>query len=74
MFISCCRSACGPSALLKPQTSCLQAIIDLELLGFVYHWGLEVNSITVIGELGVCLDLCVCHAVALQKERALELW
>lgn len=29
----------------------LQFIIDLDLLGFVYHWGLDVNSITVIGEL-----------------------
>lgn len=28
----------------------VQVIIDVELLGFVYHWGLEVNSITVIGE------------------------
>lgn len=27
-----------------------QIIIDVELLGFVYHWGLDVNSITVIGE------------------------
>ena len=25
-------------------------MIDIELLGFVYHWGLDVNSITVIGE------------------------
>ncbi|CAM9359742.1 unnamed protein product, partial [Ectocarpus fasciculatus] len=25
-------------------------IIDVELLGFVYHWNLDVNSITVIGE------------------------
>lgn len=29
----------------------IQFIIDLDLLGFVYHWGLDVNSITVIGEL-----------------------
>lgn len=27
-----------------------QVIIDVELLGFVYHWGLDVNSLTVIGE------------------------
>lgn len=27
-----------------------QAMIDVELLGFVYHYGLEVNSITVIRE------------------------
>lgn len=26
-------------------------MIDVELLGFVYHWGLEVNAINVIGEL-----------------------
>lgn len=26
-----------------------QVMIDVELLGFVYHWGLEINSITVIG-------------------------
>ena len=25
-------------------------MIDVELLGFVYHWGLDVNSITVIRE------------------------
>lgn len=31
--------------------SCLmwQLVVDVELLGFVYHWGLDVNSITVIG-------------------------
>lgn len=28
----------------------VQVIIDVGLLGFVYHWGLEVNSITVIGK------------------------
>ena len=27
-----------------------QVIIDVELLGFVYHWNLDVNAITVIGE------------------------
>ena len=27
-------------------------MIDIELLGFVYHWGLQVNGITVIGERG----------------------
>ena len=27
-----------------------QVVIDVDLLGFVYHWGLEINSITVIGE------------------------
>ena len=32
----------------------IQAIIDVDLLGFVYHWGLEVNSITVIGEPYIC--------------------
>eukprot|EP00904_Undaria_pinnatifida_P008206 jgi/Undpi1/4515/HiC_scaffold_18.g07869.m1 len=25
------------------------AIIDVDLLGFVYHWGLEINGITVVG-------------------------
>lgn len=25
-------------------------MIDTELLGFVYHWGLDINNITVIGE------------------------
>lgn len=29
----------------------IQAIIDVELLGFVYHWNLQLNSITVIGGL-----------------------
>lgn len=28
----------------------VQVIVDVDLLGFVYHWGLEVNSVTVIGE------------------------
>jgi len=27
-----------------------QVVIDVELLGFVYHWGLDVNSITAIGK------------------------
>lgn len=30
--------------------SLYQAIVDAELLGFVYHYGLDVNSITVIRE------------------------
>lgn len=34
----------------KHKNARFQVIIDVELLGFVYHWGLEVNSITVIGE------------------------
>lgn len=38
------------------------AIIDLELLGFVYHWGLEVNSITVI-ELIMAVGLVVDYTV-----------
>lgn len=25
-------------------------MIDVELLGFIYHWGLDVNSITAVGE------------------------
>lgn len=29
-------------------------MIDIELLGFVHHWGLDVNSITVIGEAFNC--------------------
>ena len=27
-----------------------KVVVDVELLGFVYHWGLQVNAITVIGE------------------------
>lgn len=38
---------------LPPSLS--QVLIDVELLGFIYHWGLEVNSLTVIGELAVSL-------------------
>ena len=41
-YISVSLSSAAP---LSPQF-----IIDVELLGFVYHWGLDVNSITVIGE------------------------
>eukprot|EP00904_Undaria_pinnatifida_P008217 jgi/Undpi1/4525/HiC_scaffold_18.g07879.m1 len=37
-------------------------IIDVELLGFVYHWGLEVNSITVI-ELIMAVGLVVDYMV-----------
>lgn len=34
-----------------------QVVIDVELLGFVYHWGLDVNSITAIGEFAPDLRL-----------------
>lgn len=37
-------------------------IIDVDLLGFVYHWGLEVNSITVI-ELIMAVGLVVDYMV-----------
>eukprot|EP00903_Cladosiphon_okamuranus_P015713 g14505.t1 len=37
-------------------------IIDVELLGFVYHWGLDVNSITVI-ELIMAVGLVVDYMV-----------
>ena len=32
-------------------TAAVKAIIDVDLLGFVYHWGLEINGITVVGEI-----------------------
>ena len=35
--------------LVQPHPNA-QVIVDLDLLGFVYHWGLDINSITVIGE------------------------
>lgn len=35
---------------MVPSLSLSQVIIDVELLGFVYHWGLDVNSLTVIGK------------------------
>ena len=35
--------------LLQPRLFA-QVIVDIDLLGFVYHWGLDINSITVIGE------------------------
>lgn len=28
----------------------MQLVIDIELMGFVEHWGLHINSITVIGK------------------------
>lgn len=31
----------------------------MELLGFVYHWGLEVNGITVIGEAPFAMFLTI---------------
>ncbi|CAM9724445.1 unnamed protein product, partial [Hapterophycus canaliculatus] len=37
-------------------------IIDVELLGFVYHWGLDVNSLTVI-ELIMAVGLVVDYMV-----------
>lgn len=47
-----------------PNSLVLQAIIDVDLLGFVYHWGLEVNSITVIGEsTGSTRVLCGCRSM-----------
>eukprot|EP00904_Undaria_pinnatifida_P008204 jgi/Undpi1/4513/HiC_scaffold_18.g07867.m1 len=38
------------------------AIIDVDLLGFVYHWGLEVNGITVV-ELVMAVGLVVDYMV-----------
>ncbi|CAM9459401.1 unnamed protein product [Scytosiphon promiscuus] len=40
-------------------------IIDVELLGFVYHWGLDINSITVIAELIMAVGLVVDYMVHL---------
>lgn len=41
---------CGTTLRERPNLRFSQIVIDAELLGFVYHWGLDVNSITVIGE------------------------
>lgn len=44
-------SSLSPPSPLPLSLSCgLQVMIDVELLGFVYHWGLELNAINVIGE------------------------
>ncbi|CAN0043144.1 unnamed protein product, partial [Hapterophycus canaliculatus] len=40
-------------------------IIDVELFGFVYHWDLDVNSITVIAELIMAVGLVVDYMVHL---------
>ena len=41
--------------LLQPRLYA-QVIVDIDLLGFVYHWGLDINSITVIGEFTLFLS------------------
>ena len=50
--------ACLVSAFHSVHSNCfgLQVIIDVDLLGFVYHWGLDVNGITVIGTLQTVVD------------------
>lgn len=53
-----CVSVCGRQSRLRRRIRSThrvqfladQVIIDVDLLGFVYHWGLDVNSITVIRE------------------------
>ena len=40
-----------PLSSYSPACLGSQVIIDVDLLGFVYHWGLDVNSITVIRKL-----------------------
>ena len=39
----------SPACRVCPPCVVSKFMIDVELLGFVYHWGLDVNSITVIG-------------------------
>lgn len=73
----------SPSLLalsLFPRWRAPQVMIDIELLGFVHHWGLEVNGINVIGEWDGCLSpddlqtLLCCFCVLVRRWLGMFPW